>query len=164
MNIIGGIETKYMHTNLVAFDWRRLSDFYIKVFGCVPVPPERDLAGEWLDSALGMSNTHIQGVHLRLPGYDDNGPTLEVFQYNHAEEAIVSMPNRPGYGHIAFSVENVEDIIKLVLEMGGSMVGNVAKVHLLGVGHLEFAYMRDPENNIIEIQKIRKLNDNTIID
>ena len=111
-----------------------------------------------------MSNAHIQGVHLKLPGYDDNGPTLEVFQYNHAEEANVSMPNKPGFGHIAFSVENVEDIKKLVLEMGGSMVGNVVKVDLLGVGHLEFVYMRDPENNIIEIQKIRKFTDNSLND
>jgi len=30
---------KYTHTNLVARDWRRLADFYIKVFGCTPVPP-----------------------------------------------------------------------------------------------------------------------------
>ena len=118
----------YTHTNLVAFNWRKLSEFYIKIFGCDPLPPERDLTGEWLDSALGMSNAHIQGVHLKLPGYDDNGPTLEVFQYKHAEEANVSMPNKPGFGHIAFSVENVEDIKKLVLEMGGNMVGNVVKV------------------------------------
>lgn len=33
---------KYMHTNLIAEDWRTLADFYQHVFGCVPVPPERD--------------------------------------------------------------------------------------------------------------------------
>ena len=39
--------TKYAHTNLVAKDWRRPAAFYREVFGCVPVPPERDLCGEW---------------------------------------------------------------------------------------------------------------------
>jgi predicted enzyme related to lactoylglutathione lyase len=30
---------RYVHTNIVAEDWRRLADFYAKVFGCTPVPP-----------------------------------------------------------------------------------------------------------------------------
>ena len=30
---------RYIHTNIVAKDWRRLADFYIQVFGCTPVPP-----------------------------------------------------------------------------------------------------------------------------
>lgn len=125
------------------------------------MPPERDLIGEWLDASLGLSNAHIKGVHLRLPGYGDKGPTLEIFQYNLEEESKVSMPNQPGYGHIAFAVENVEAIKNLILKMGGSIVGKVVNVVLTGVGQLEFAYMRDPENNIIEIQKLTREVSNT---
>jgi predicted enzyme related to lactoylglutathione lyase len=33
---------KYVHTNLIAKDWKRLSGFYETVFGCVAVAPERD--------------------------------------------------------------------------------------------------------------------------
>ena len=73
---------KYVHTNLIAKDWRRLSAFYQEVFGCVPVPPERDLSGEWVDKATGISGAHIFGMHLRLPGYGDAGPTLEAFRDN----------------------------------------------------------------------------------
>jgi predicted enzyme related to lactoylglutathione lyase len=156
-----GIDMKYTHTNLVAYNWRTLADFYSKVFGCSFVLPERDLTGDWLDTALGMNNVHIKGVHLRLPGYGDKGPTLEIFQYNDVKEANISMPNTPGYGHLAFAVENVEAVKKRVIKLGGSMVGKVVKVDLLGVGHLEFAYMRDPENNIIEIQKIERTIKNT---
>ena len=36
------VGTKYVHTNLVAHDWKRLATFYIEVFGCKPKPPERD--------------------------------------------------------------------------------------------------------------------------
>ena len=36
----GGI--RYAHTNVVAHDWRAIADFYIEVFDCVPVGPERD--------------------------------------------------------------------------------------------------------------------------
>ena len=38
--------------------------------------------------------------------------------------------------------------------MGGGTVGEVVKVDLPGVGRLEFAYMRDPEGNVIEIQRL----------
>jgi hypothetical protein len=31
---------KYVHTNLLSRDWRRLADFYEEVFGCVRLLPE----------------------------------------------------------------------------------------------------------------------------
>ena len=74
---------KYVHTNLIARDWRKLSEFYIQVFGCMPVFPERNMKGNWLDRGTGIENVHIQGIHLRLPGHGPTGPTLEIFQYNH---------------------------------------------------------------------------------
>ena len=146
---------KYSHTNLVAQDWRRLADFYIKVFSCTPVPPERDLSGEWLDEATSLQGARIRGVHLRLPGHGEAGPTLEVFQYGEETEAESPAPNRPGYGHIAFAVDDVEATKEAVLAMGGRSLGEVVNVDLPGVGRLEFAYMRDPEGNIIEIQSLR---------
>ena len=35
-----GLPAKYVHTNLIAQDWRALASFYQEAFGCVPVPPE----------------------------------------------------------------------------------------------------------------------------
>jgi len=145
---------RYAHTNLVARDWRRLAGFYIEVFGCVPVPPERDLSGDWLDEATSLHGAHVRGVHLRLPGHGDDGPTLEVFQYDEETEAEAPAPNRPGYGHIAFAVEDVEAVKEAVLSMGGGSVGEVVKVDIPGAGTLEFAYVRDPEGNVIEIQRL----------
>lgn len=144
---------RYVHTNLVARDWRRLADFYVEAFGCVPVPPERDLSGDWLDRATGIEGAHIRGVHLRLPGYGDGGPTLEVFQYEPATEADRSTPNRPGFGHIAFEVEDVEATKKAVHGLGGGSVGEVVRAGIQGVGGLEFAYLTDPESNMIEVQR-----------
>ena len=151
---------KYVHTNLVARDWRRLADFYVKAFGCVPVPPERDLSGRWLDRATGIEGAHIRGVHLRLPGHGDGGPTLEVFQYEPAAEACRSTPNRPGFGHLAFAVEDVEVTKKAVHVMGGGSVGEVVRVDIQGVGGLEFAYLTDPEGNVIEVQ--RRVNPSSV--
>ena len=145
---------RYIHTNIVAQDWRRLADFYIRVFGCTPVPPERDLSGEWLDLTTGIEGAHIRGVHLRLPGYGADGPTLEIFHYNADLERYAPLASRPGLGHLAFSVEDVGAVRDAVLEAGGGEVGDVVNVDITGAGGLEFAYLMDPEGNIIEVQRV----------
>jgi predicted enzyme related to lactoylglutathione lyase len=144
---------KYVHTNIVAKDWRKLSRFYQEVFGCTPVLPERDLSGQWLEKATGIEGARIRGVHLRLPGHGENGPTIEIFQYNDQPESPETFPNRPGLGHLAFAVEDVEAVIEAVLEAGGGMVGEVVRAEIPGVGCIEFVYLTDPEGNIIEVQR-----------
>jgi hypothetical protein len=101
------IHAKYVHTNLVAQNWKALASFYQQLFGCMPVPPERDLRGEKLETGTGLSGAHLQGMHLRLPGCGENGPTLEIFSYNHLEDRPRTAANRAGFGHIAFSVDDV---------------------------------------------------------
>jgi predicted enzyme related to lactoylglutathione lyase len=150
------ISARFVHTNLVAKDWHRLARFYEQVFGCTPVPPERNLSGQWLDEATGIPRAHIQGVHLRLPGYGDGGPTLEVFQYDSEEEEPSPAANRPGFGHIAFAVDDVEATRQAVLATGGGELGKVVSVEVTGAGTITFAYLTDPEGNIIEVQRWKK--------
>jgi predicted enzyme related to lactoylglutathione lyase len=147
--------TKYTHTNLIAKDWKRLSAFYQKVFGCEPVPPERDLSGEWLDKATGIRGAHIFGMHLRLPGYGDDGPTLEIFQYDSMPEHPAVQPNTPGFAHLAFAVDDVSSAAQAVIGHGGFAVGELTVREVPGVGWLTFQYVADPEGNIIEVQNWR---------
>ncbi len=76
---------RYTHTNIVSNDWKKLVKFYTEVFECSPVPPERNFSGKWLDEGTGVNNASLQGMHLRLHGFDDNGPTLEIYQYENIE-------------------------------------------------------------------------------
>lgn len=147
---------KYAHTNLIAKNWRRLSVFYQEVFGCVPVPPERDLSGEWVDKATGISGAHIFGMHLRLPGYGDDGPTLEIFQYRSMPEHPPVKPNTPGFTHIAFAVDDIPAAAQAVFAHGGSAVGELTVREVPGGGLLTFQYVADPEGNIIEIQNWKR--------
>jgi len=61
--------------------------FYFEVFGCEPEGPERDMSGAWLDELTSLRDAHLTGVHLRLPGYGDDGPTLEIFSYDRLIES-----------------------------------------------------------------------------
>lgn len=146
------VRARYTHTNIVAADWRRLAAFYIDVLGCEPVPPERHLSGEWLERATGLSGTRIDGVHLRLPGFGEGGPTLEVFQYNTVAACPAPAPNHPGLGHLAFAVDDVPAALDEVLAAGGSAVGEIVTLPVAGAGSVTFVYARDPEGNIFELQ------------
>jgi predicted enzyme related to lactoylglutathione lyase len=147
------MRARFVHTNLVARDWRKLAAFYERVFGCVPVPPERDLSGPWLDAATRVPDAHIRGAHLRLPGFGDDGPTLEIFEYSpHGPTAPQAAIHRPGFVHIAFRVDDVEAARQEVLAAGGSDFGQLVSAPISGAGFVTFVYVADPEDNIIELQ------------
>ena len=150
------IQARFAHVNLIARNWRRLAEFYQQVFGCTPVPPERDLAGQWLDDATGVPHARIRGVHLRLPGHGDCGPTLEIFTYNQLQQRPETAVNRPGLGHLAFVVDDVQAACDAVLAAGGHAVGQPITVEIPGAGTITFVYVTDPEGNIIELQKWSK--------
>jgi lactoylglutathione lyase len=150
------INAKYTHTNIVAKDWKRLARFYKEVFGCTPVPPERNLSGKWLDEVTGIPNAHIRGIHLLLPGYGPDGPTLEIFQYDQEEDRSGTAANRPGFAHIAFAVDDVESALEVVMLAGGGAIGKTVSLAVPGAGTVLIVYATDSEGNIIELQKWSK--------
>ena len=143
---------RYTHTNIIAKDWRRLAQFYEEVFACVFIPPQRDQSGQWLEEGTGVKNAALEGVHLRLPGYGAEGPTLEIYAYAQMEEKPPPAANRQGLGHLAFSVENVPEILNKVVENGGAALGEIVTREIEGIGKIIFVYATDPEGNILEIQ------------
>jgi catechol 2,3-dioxygenase-like lactoylglutathione lyase family enzyme len=143
---------RFAHTNLIARDWRALAAFYIDVFGCVPVPPERDYRGAALDALTGIRDAHQFGVHLRLPGYGETGPTLEIFSFDSLAPKPETRVNRLGYGHIAFEVPDVAEALALVTGRGGRVVGEIVTLTTRTNAHVTVCYATDPEENVIELQ------------
>jgi len=146
------MNARYTHTNIATRDWRRLVAFYRDVFGCRPVPPERDLSGPWLDRITGVEGSHIRGMHLRLPGHGDQGPTLEIFQYDEMPEHPAIRANTPALTHIAFAVDDVAAAAERVRAHGGSAIGELVVRVVPGVGRLTVQYMADPDGNLVELQ------------
>ena len=147
------INARYVHTNIVARDWKRLAAFYEGVFGCTPVPPERSIRAPWLEKMTGVAGAEIEGVHLRLPGWGDEGPTLEIFQYRPQGACEGKVINRSGFAHLAFAVEDVAAARDAVIAAGGNPVGELISAEVAGVGALTVIYVTDPEGNIIELQR-----------
>ena len=143
---------KYVHTNIISTNWQKLSDFYIAVFKCTPVPPIRNQSGEWLSRGTGIKNAALEGVHLRLPGHGDTGPTLEIYSYKKMINIEPAQANQQGIGHLAFEVEDVSKVAAQILNHGGSLAGEIVERHIENIGTITFVYARDPDGNLIELQ------------
>jgi len=143
---------KYGHTNLIARDWNALARFYEEQFGCVRVPPERHYQGQELERGTGVAGAEVRGAHLRLPGHGADGPTLEIFSYSVSKARPEVAVNRPGFGHIAFVVDDVESARAAVLAAGGTTVGEVVTLTAPTGAKVTWVYVTDPEGNVIELQ------------
>jgi predicted enzyme related to lactoylglutathione lyase len=134
-----------LHVNINAKDWKKLASFYEKVFGCVQIPPEKHLSGEFAEELTGLKNVVIEGMTMEFPGNRD-GVQLEIFQYNQPDASGSGAINMTGFGHIAIQIEDIEETTKKLLAAGGSYVGNqVSRPNLL------IHYVKDCEGNIIEL-------------
>lgn len=147
------MKAKYVHTNIVAENWRKLANFYIDVFGCAIVPPERNYSGQDLEAGVNIPGAKLKGVHLRLPGYDENGPTLEIYSYSPQKDRSLSVVNKPGFTHIAFAVDDVQKAREMVIANGGGEIGKTVTLSTSDGRKVTWCYLTDPEGNIIELQK-----------
>ena len=148
---------RYVHTNIIARNKDQLIAFYKTVLHCKSIHETRDLSGAWLDTLTGMTNAHICGEHLLLPGYTGDHPTLEIFSYDEMKDYLPAEINRPGIAHIAFEVDDVETTLSEILHAGGSAIGEVVTAAYPDNMEAVFVYARDPEGNILELQSWRKV-------
>ena len=146
------IDARFGHVNVIARDWRKLAAFYEGVFGCVPVPPERNVSGPVAAAGTGVPDAQFRGVHLRLPGGAPDGPTLEIFEYEPSLEHPGTAANRPGFGHIAFQVPDVFAASQAMVDQGGRPLGDVVTTQTADGRRVTWAYVADPEGNIVELQ------------
>ena len=144
---------RYAHVNIIAADWRKLAEFYVEVFDCVPVGTERDHQGQPTDDVTGIVDVRVQGQHLRVPGHGENGPTIELFTYDQQLPGQPPAINRPGFAHLAFEVEDFDGVRQQVLDRGGADYAKKITIDIPGAGRLTLLYMTDPEGNIVELQR-----------
>lgn len=145
----------YLHTNIVAQDWRRLASFYVQALGCTPVGDAFEVDAPWLGRGMGVPGSRVEGSHVRLPGHGDDGPTIELYSFAPAD----SRPPpgiRPGLGHLAFAVDDVHAALARVVEAGGAAIGEVVEAERPGGARLRFVYASDPEGNVLELQCVTR--------
>jgi catechol 2,3-dioxygenase-like lactoylglutathione lyase family enzyme len=88
---------------------------------------------------------------MRLPGHGEEGPILELFEYTQSLERPKSSANEHGYNHIGFEVANVEATMEAVIAGGGTRLGEIVDFEAPSDGVVTFVFLRDPEDNIIQL-------------
>lgn len=146
------MDIKYCHVCIACKDWQLISKFYQDVFGCIPLDPVRNMQGEWaghLIAAPDVDEAEIVGEHIMVPGYGEQGPTLEILSYKPVGKDVTLECFDTGFTHICFEVpDDITETLQRFLECGGSMIStfeNPEKERAI--------YGRDPEGNIVEIRR-----------
>lgn len=141
---------KFGHVSIVARDTDRLADFYNAVFGCRDSVPRWTMSGELVSRGNGVPKSEIYAARLSLPGVESL--FLEIFQYRNFLDRPTPAVNQPGYGHMAFEVEDINASINAVIEAGGTRLGEVTDLGSPEAPVL-CVYLRDPEGNVLELEQ-----------
>ena len=105
----------------------------------------------WAPPMGGLPGTRWAGIHLRPPGHGSAGPTVELFPYEPVLNRAGGGVNRPGFGHVAFEVDDVEHAVAHVPAAGGSRIGETVMHFVSETTEVTFAYVTDPEGNALEL-------------
>lgn len=142
------------HINVVVSDLERSVRFYTELLGLQETRRAR-LSGDWIEAIVGLKGVEADVAFVQPRG---GGPRIELIQY-HAPEgemfAAHSRPNTHGLRHIAFQIEDMDDM-RMRLEAAG--------VHFFGPpvqvpggvvehddGHKSLCYFLDPDGVLLEL-------------
>jgi glyoxylase I family protein len=70
------------------------------------------VSGEWADTAVGLDGNHAKIAVLQTP---DGHGQLELFEYIHPQaiETEPTLPNEIGMHRVAFSVDDIDESLKI---------------------------------------------------
>ncbi|HET7289236.1 MAG TPA: VOC family protein [Thermodesulfobacteriota bacterium] len=154
------MKTRLAHVSITVKDLDRLAEFYRKALGFTEVRPEKGFSGAWLEKGTGVPGASIRRVHLRLPGSSPDVALLELIEYaGKAEDKSPPAADSTGLRHIAIETGSASELARLrdlVIENGGSGLGDISENRIDGLGTVTFIYMTDPEGNIVELLNWRE--------
>lgn len=94
----------------------------------------------------------LKGCICVFRGLAQAAPRLRSFSTGENLPAMPTAVNRPGFGHIAFAVDNVAAAQEAVLAAGGGRVGDVVTLQTSDGKRVTWCYVADPEGNVVELQ------------
>lgn len=146
---------KYVdHINIVVSDLARSVQFYTELLGLTETR-RAHLSGDWIDAIVGLQGVSAEVVYVQPRG---GGPRLELIKY-HAPAGIClpenAWPNTRGLRHIAFQVDDMDEIYTRLTAAGVTFVGPPVLVPEGVVNHDDgrksLCYFHDPDGVVLEL-------------
>ena len=134
------------HVGVVVEDLPAAVAFFIELG--MTLEGEASVEGDWVDAVVGLENLHVEIAMLRTP--DGNG-AIELTKF-HSPEAInaepaVAPPQTLGIRRMMFAVDDVDDTVARLEQLGGALVGEIAQYE----DAYRLCYLRGPEGIIVAL-------------
>jgi len=103
-----------------------------------------EVSGDWTDTAVGLDGNHAKIAMLQTP---DGHGRIELFEYIHPD-AIETEPTRPneiGMHRVAFSVDNIDEALRIAATHGCFPLRGVANYKDI----YKLSYVRGPSGIIV---------------
>ena len=141
------------HVAMVVEDLELMIAFYTSVFG-LQVIQRYETAAEEFRRGVDLPEARAKAAHLQVP----NSPVqIEMFQYADSPQpdARRSRADVPGYRHMAFVVDDLDQACVRLRELGIEFFSDPISLRLPdSSGSVRFVYFTDPEGNIVELNEL----------
>lgn len=132
------------HVGVVVEDLEAAKAFFVALG--MKVQGEGSVEGDWVDRIIGLEGARSDIAMLEGP---DGRRLLELVKFHSPQGPGIepaAPSNAPGLRHIAFAVDDLDDVLPRLRAHGGDLVGEIEE----GGGY-RLCYIRGPEGIIVEL-------------
>jgi len=135
------------HTGIAVYDLKKSLWFYKEKIG-FEVFKHVNESGNFIDKILGVRNVMVTTVKMALK----NGQTIELLDFSsHKRNALQRSINDIGPTHLAFTVDNVDEIYNDFLRDG---VEFISTPKVSEDGGVKVVFCKAPEGTYIELVEL----------
>ena len=139
------------HTGIVVNDLKKSLWFYKEKIG-FKVFKHMDESGPFIDKILGMKNINVTTVKMTLK----NNQMIELLDfYTHKKDILCNSINDIGPTHLAFTVDNLDEMYSDFLNDGVEFISNP---EISPDGLAKVAFCKAPEGTYIELVELLKID------
>jgi len=134
------------HVSVVVEDLPAAIDFFTTLG--MTRQGEAAIEGPWVDRINGIEGIKVDIVMMKTP---DGHGQLELTKFRSPEliklEPAIAPPNALGLRSVMFTVENVDETVARLLEIGAELIGEVVQYE----DKYRLCYMRGPAGIIVSL-------------
>jgi catechol 2,3-dioxygenase-like lactoylglutathione lyase family enzyme len=137
---------KINHVNIVVSNLDEAKAFFIQLG--FTVGDESELSGEWISNIVGLNNVNARYATLSLPNTETNLELIEYESPKSAQDPNMHKANQIGFRHIAFEVENIENVVYSLKNKGIKFISPIQTYPKTGK---RLVYFWGPDNILLEL-------------
>jgi catechol 2,3-dioxygenase-like lactoylglutathione lyase family enzyme len=133
------------HVGIVVDDLAAATEFFVEL-GLEP-RGEGLVEGRWVDRVLGLEGVRVDFAFMQTP---DGHGRLELIKFHSPSYPGDNGPapaNTPGIRHVAFAVEDIDDVVARLQARGAELVGGLENHEDV----YRLCYLRGPAGIIVEL-------------